>query len=229
MKIEDFLDWYRENKEIAKDFFKTLKEICKEKEDKKMSTVYLEKNGGHLEYFICKLPGDDKTVSVENDVIAREAFKNAKEVECVSLEKCGAVEEYAFEDCGELKIVAWGKNKEENKDKSNGADKPASIKGIEIAKVTKLTIQHAAFKNCSKLQTVILPNATEENTTGKITIEKEAFAGCGDLRTVVFYGTWQIDISDDAFIGCQNVTFLCEKDSTVERYAREHGFRIVSF
>lgn len=187
-----------------------------QKEDKKMSTVYLEKNGGHLEYFICKLPGDDKTVSVGNDVIAREAFKNASGVECVSLEKCKTVEEYAFEDCGELKIVAWGK--------SNEAGKAESIKGIEIAKVAKLTIQHAAFKNCSKLQTVILPSATD-----KVTIEKEAFAGCGDLRTVVFYGTWQIDISDDAFIGCQNVTFLCEKGSTVERYAREHGFRIVSF
>lgn len=216
MKIEDFLDWYRENKEIAKDFFKTLKEICKEKEDKKMSTVYLEKNGGHLEYFICKLPDDDKTVSVGNNVIAREAFKNASGVECVSLEKCGTVEEYAFEDCGELKIVAWRK--------SNGEDKAENIKGIKIVNVTGLTIQHAAFKNCSKLQTVILPSATD-----KITIEKEAFAGCEDLRTVVFYGTWQIDISDDAFIGCQNVTFLCEKGSTVERYAREHGFRIVNF
>ena len=214
MKIEDFLDWYRENEEIAKDFFKTLKEICKEKEDKKMSTVFLEKNGGHLEYFICKLPDDDKTVSVGNNVIAREAFKNASGVECVSLEKCEAVEEYAFEDCEELKIVAWGK-----------AGETANIKGIEIVNnMAKLTIQHAAFKNCSKLQTVILPSATD-----KITIEKEAFAGCGDLRTVVFYGTWQIDISDDAFIGCQNVTFLCEKGSTVERYAREHGFRIVSF
>lgn len=198
-------------------------------EDKKMSTVYLERNGGHLEYFICKLPDDDKTVSVENNVIAREAFKNASGVECVSLEKCEAVEEYAFEDCGELKIVEWRKSKKESKEKSNGADKAASIKGIEIAKVTKLTIQHAAFKNCSKLQTVILPNATEENTTGKITIEKEAFAGCGDLRTVVFNKAKEIDISDDAFIGCQNVTFLCEKSSTVERYAREHGFRIVSF
>ncbi len=200
-----------------------------QKEDKKMNTVYLGEKEGHLEYFICKLPGDDKTVSVENNVIAREAFKNAKEVECVSLETCETVEEYAFEDCVELKIVEWRKSKKESNEESNEEGKAESIKGIEIAKVTKLTIQHAAFKNCSKLQTVILPNATEENTTGKITIEKEAFAGCGDLRTVVFYGTWKIDISDDAFIGCQNVTFLCEKDSTVERYAREHGFRIVSF
>lgn len=64
---------------------------------------------------------------------------------------------------------------------------------------------------------------------GMLVIEKEAFAGCGELRTVVFGNAKDVDISEEAFIGCAKVTFVCASDSAAERYAREHGFRIVNF
>lgn len=184
--------------------------------------IYLEKNGEHFEYFVCNLPDDDKkTVSIKNAVVARKSFKNADSVECVSFEKCNKIEEFAFEDCKDLKSVLWQESKNESSEKSQ---ETGSIKGVEISGLSTLIVQHAAFKNCSKLQTVILPKSTD-----KITIEKEAFAGCGSLRTVVFYGSWNVDISDDAFLGCSNITFLCIYGSSAERYAREHGFRIVNF
>lgn len=225
-------------------------------------TVFVEKNSGHFEYFICHLSDDDKKkVVVENSVIVRKAFQNVDSIEEVSFENCTKIEEFAFENCKELKTVIWAKKKIDSSEKckieikstscdgnsskaisfdgkstSCDTDKEEStgnIKGISIVEgLSDLSIQHGAFKSCSKLQTVILPLVNN-----KITIEKEAFAGCSELRTVVFYEEEtenykvqkDVDISEDAFIGCSNLTFVCKEDSKAARYAREHGFRIVNF
>lgn len=213
------------------------------------NTVFLEKNNGHFEYFIYNFSEDEKKkVEVSNTVVARKAFQNVDSIEEVSFEKCIKIEEFSFENCKELKTVVWEKNHEEKynicsiklkctsdgkeynfdgKTNVNNTDKDEStgnIKGISIAETSELTIQHGAFKSCAKLQTVIFPIVR-----GKMIIEKEAFAGCSELRTVVFYGSWNVDINEEVFLGCSDVTFLCIANSPAERYAREHGFRIVSF
>lgn len=90
-------------------------------------------------------------------------------------------------------------------------------------------IQYQAFKGCSQLSCVIL---NEHNkTVGKYTprtkviIENEAFAGCYSLRTVVLYAS-DVQIADNAFIGCPNVVFV-SRSKDVERYARENNFKYI--
>lgn len=206
-------------KEIEKVFAAFLKN------ERKDNNMYLTKNNNHYEYFIGTLPDNKDTISIENSVIAREAFKNADSVKTLSLSKCKRIEEFAFENCKELTMLAWKDNDNSSNGTQNSQTSNKSIKGISITSVTgAVEVQHGAFKNCAKLQTVIFPSVS-----GQLTIEKEAFAGCGSLRTVVFYGSWKVGISDDAFVGCSNVVFLCSFGSPVERYAREHGFRIVNF
>lgn len=196
-------------------------------------TIYLEKNGGNFEYFICNFFDDDKkSVPLGNRVVACQAFKNADSVEVVIFDKCGRIEEFAFENCTELKTVIWNVEKDECIDDSrtprdnevSEREQTGNDLGIMSPKVHELTIQHGAFRNCSKLQTVILPDVS-----GRIVIEKEAFAGCGSLRTVVFFGSRNVEVGEDAFVSCSKVSFLCSCGSSVERYAREHGFRIVNF
>lgn len=180
------------------------------------TAVYVEKNGGHFEYFVCTAPdeNDKKCIEIDADVVAGESCKNVNFIESVLLDECHRIEKSAFESCKELQTVLFGRK----------GSKTKSLIGLTVATVDKLSIQHAAFKNCAKLQAVVLPI-----TSGKLVIEKEAFAGCGELRTVVFGESNKIDISEEAFIGCTKVTFICASDSAAERYAREHGVRIVNF
>lgn len=184
-------------------------------------TIYIEKNGGHFEYFICNMPDDDeKSVHVKNSVVARESFKNADIIENVFFDKCNLIEESAFESCKELKNVIWkSENCNENKSVIKGITIPSFVSGV-----SNLRLQHKAFKNCSKLHSVILPSLN-----GRLTIEKEAFAGCTELRTVVFCGSCSIDMEEDSFLGCSKLTFVCHTGSPCEKFAREHGFRIVNF
>ena len=110
------------------------------------------------------------------------------------------IEQSAFEKSSELQIV------ENDSDKSKRYPR----------------IQYRAFKDCSKLHTVIL------NHRRKIVLEAEAFSGCYNLRTVQITG--ECDISNSAFDGCDKdkLCFVCKKNSSVEKYAREHGYRYVN-
>lgn len=205
--------------------------------------------------FLCFLTDDDKsTVAVSNGIAAKDAFKSAAAVENVHFEKCKLIEESAFENCADLKNVIWmedskkppktydlsGSVKKNEPNNENGTfnftmtEEAAREKnpntdniifGIKIPTVSDLEIQRGAFKNCSNLQTVILPKSTN------IVIKKEAFGGCQNLRTIVFPcdDNQVVDISGDAFVGCSKVTFVCSKASGVYRYAREHCFEIVNF
>lgn len=206
-----------------------------------MKAVYLGEPDKKLMRFICGIKECDKaTVAIGNDVVAKDAFKSAYAVENVHFEKCKLIEESAFENCADLKNVIWMEDSEENSKVDNNASKDGvsetnnaekkersevyEIVGINILYISNLGIQCDAFKGCSSLQTVILPKAS------KIVIEKEAFGGCQNLRTIVFpYDDNQaVDISEDAFVGCSKVTFVCSNTSTANRYAREHGFEIVN-
>ncbi len=86
-----------------------------------------------------------------------------------------------------------------------------------------LIIQYRAFKDCSKLHTLVFP----KNDKYKITIEREAFAGCKSLRTVILHGNGTFDIDDNAFASCDTdrLVFVVTEGSGAERFAREHGYR----
>ena len=219
-----------------------------------MNAVYLEGSSNDLKHFICSLPDDNKnTVAVNNSVVAKGAFKSASFVENVHFEKCERIEEFAFENCVDLRTVIWIENTKSNPktykitgkieesmddnktvsfegemtEESDDEDTPKtdSIFGIRIPTLSGLEIQRGAFKNCSNLQTVILPKSTN------IVIEKEAFGGCQNLRTIVFpfIEGQVVVISEDAIVNCSKVTFVCsEKSVAANRYAREHGFEIVN-
>lgn len=101
------------------------------------------------------------------------------------------------------------------------------IEASEEIKKSSLYIQYRAFKNCTKLHTVIL-TTQEESDRRHVNIEAEAFSGCYNLRTIQITG--DCNISDSAFDGCDNdkLCFVCKKNSSVEKYAREHGYRYVN-
>lgn len=217
-------------------------------------SIYLEKNGDHFEYFICLLPEDDKkSVSVNAEILSKKAFRDVDSVENVFFAKCTCIENSAFENCKDLKTVIWSeKNTEqleeyeisatyENENKVfNG--KIAALKskdrsfqteyihGINIPTVDRLTIQHGAFKNCSKLQTVVFPLLKDldgNSVDNKIIIEKDAFEGCNSLRVVVALSS-KLKITENPFEDCPNdLVFICNSNSEVAQFARENGYRYI--
>ena len=54
-----------------------------------------------------------------------------------------------------------------------------------------------------------------------------AFADCTGLRTVKFKGM-ECSIADDAFDNCPMAVFYCAPGSQPERFALEHGFKVVN-
>ena len=76
------------------------------------------------------------------------------------------------------------------------------------------TIDEEAFMN-APVQEVILPE-------GMTVIGERAFANCAEL--VIIHMPDSIEsIADDAFVGCENVTFICASENVAATYAAEHG------
>ena len=59
-------------------------------------------------------------------------------------------------------------------------------------------------------------------------IDEGAFANCNALETI-YCASRDITIHENAFSGSENVVFFCYLDSTVDMYAREHGYDRVYF
>ena len=200
--------------------------------------------GESLVHFICKLPKEEDCINPgKYSFIAKEAFKNST-IENVLLGDVEKVEQSAYENCKNLKFVAWGKDMvapagklkelvfvtegtdfkintidQEGKEVQNELPEIKSNDKEEISKPSVL-IQNSAFKGCDKLETVIFPN-------NKCIIEKDAFAHCKSLRTVVLLGSGT-EIYDDPFIGCKDLTIICKKgDNELCAFARAHSFRII--
>ena len=198
-----------------------------------MENIYLEKNN-NLEYFICSYDEDKmlKIASVINS-ISESAFKNSKIKNIKFENNIKTIKQSAFENCNELENFIIGTIKPEINEQNKSFEKSSNeteiksgdliLKGIEILKGNEenFTIEKDAFKNCSKLETVILPECKT------LIIEKDAFSGCESLRTVVACCD-NIDFTDNPFADCsEDLTFVCNKNSKVERFAREHNFRSI--
>lgn len=75
-----------------------------------------------------------------------------------------------------------------------------------------------AFANAS-VSEVVLPNGIEH-------IGARAFANCADLRIIHMPDSLE-SITDDAFSGCEKVTFICTSNNAAAAYAEAHGIHYI--
>ena len=186
---------------------------------KTIKSIYVEKNNDMAYYIGSFKEDDEKFVSIESNPqnIAKSAFAHS-DIEKILFKGCTPnIGEAAFEGCKSLTTVIFG---ELGKDKSY---EKFGLKNLKPNSVTgDYTIQANAFKDCSKLTTVILPEIA-----GTLTIERDAFAGCEALRTVLALCD-KSDFTENPFADCpEHLTFVCKEDSAVARFARENDYRSV--
>ena len=218
-----------------------------------MKAVYVEEDS-ILKYFIFGMNEkndeiDSEEYQFENiEIIKSKAFQNLWNVKRVIFdEKLKIIEKEAFKDCSKLEVfcccqVSNLQKKEivnlkinelvtetkmekssgqpENKEIENNQENSESNKDMEIKK-ENFIIQTSAFSGCEKLHTVVFPKCS------KLTIEKSAFANCSSLRTVIAF-VEDISFTENPFEDClKELTFVCSKDSEIERFARENGYGII--
>ncbi len=186
-----------------------------------MSIIYKTK-GNAIEYFICQFMDEEKesiekgilTFSSETETEIKENSFAHSSFNSISIKSAlTKIEKSAFENCNELLNFVCGEIAQ---------DKAENINGINLTEIsTDFTVQKDAFKNCSKLETVILPQSK------KMIIEKDAFSGCESLRTVVALCD-EIDFTENPFADCpEYLTFVCRKNSKIDRFARENDYRSI--
>lgn len=191
-----------------------------------MSEIYKARDSV-IEYFICKFDENESiTISSGTEIeIKEKAFIHSSLSSINIKSKLTKIEKSAFENCNELLNFVCG---EIGQDKASG-----NIKGISLTEIeSDFTIQKDAFKNCSKLETVILPKIEKSDSEKvdekkKLIIEKDAFSGCESLRTVIALYD-EIDFTENPFADCpEYLTFVCRKNSKIDRFVRENGYRSI--
>lgn len=191
-------------------------------DEKIMKTVYVKKDKS-LEHFIFdynKKFGEDAgdvlfkdihTVNEKsflgNNSLKRIFFKNSLET----------VKKDAFKNCELLEIFCCCSSNIKNDELKD------TLCNINVAEIDKdFTVETAAFSCCAKLHTVIFPKCK------RLVIEKSAFEGCSALRTVVAICD-KISFTENPFADCpETLVFICGKNSEVERFARENGYRYIN-
>ena len=214
----------KKEKELLTEFIEKIKESMSNNPPQKMKGIYLEKNN-NMEFFIGSL---DEKALVEIDAItaiSESALANS-DVENIQFSSCStSIDKSAFEDCDKLKTVIFGELGGYEVFKVKKEDKKietSPLKNVKPASAADFTIQTNAFKGCSSLTTLILPQIN-----GTLTIEKDAFSGCEKLRAVVA-DCGNADFIGNPFSGCpEHLTFVCKKNSKVDRFARENDYRSV--
>lgn len=190
---------------------------------KKITRFYYAESTNDNEFRVVAINGDIL-------VIGENAFENDETVQKVVLPKnVNTIEKNAFKNCKKLQVVKF-RNVENEESKAKDEEVNYATEKINDEETTPTTettiiIQYQAFKDCAKLHTVIFPKI---ETNKRLVIEKEAFSGCTALRTVVIPcdQNAEVQISDDAFYGLNNVVFVTE-NPCVEQFAREHELHYV--
>lgn len=191
-----------------------------------MSEIYKTKDDT-IEYFICQFIENEGVLFSSGTEIKEKGF-SCSSISSINIKSAlTKIEKSAFENCNELlNFVCGDITKVNNENELN-------LKGIDITTIeSDFIIQKDAFKNCSKLETVILPEIKKAESKNmdekkKLIIEKDAFFGCESLRTVVALCD-EIDFTGNPFADCSDyLTFICFKDSKVEKFARENGYRSI--
>lgn len=160
---------------------------------------------------------DDSYRFEDIKVISEKAFYNPWNLRRVYFDdNLKEIKKEAFEDCSELEVFCCGEVC------NNNDDKDSTIKGLKFnKKVDSFVIETKAFSGCKQLHTVVLPKCDE------LIIEKDAFKDCKELRTVVCLCN-KISFTENPFENClESLVFVGNKNSDLERFARENGYRYV--
>ena len=94
-----------------------------------------------------------------------------------------------------------------------------NLEGFQLSRKT-VTIKESAFENCCKLSGAVIRFNVKR-------IESRAFANCANLRSVKIPPNVKF-IADDAFENCPIAVFYCEENSYAQKYAKEHGYKVVT-
>lgn len=182
-----------------------------------MSKPLVVKNkndNANIEYYITDFEKENRIYLDRISQINENAFFNAKIKDSVEvfMNENLCISTHAFENSSFCDFICV-----------NGQER-FSENNKENYSHEKIEVQYEAFKNCENLCSAVFPSAKN------ISIEKEAFRNCPNLRTVVLLceNENSVYIAPDAFDENEKLTFVCIKGSDIERYAREHNFRIVS-
>lgn len=184
-----------------------------------MTAVYIKENN-ELNYFLFamnkNIENNEECYFSDIETIKSDAFKNVKKLERIYFnEKLQKIEKNAFKDNISLEVFCCC-NVEKCKENNNDNLELNDITGDKQEK--NFTVEAFSFSGCENLSTVVFPNCS------KITIEKFAFENCSSLRTIVVLAE-EISFTDNPFEDCpSDLVFICKKDSTVERFARENGY-----
>lgn len=200
---------------------------------------------------------DSEEYRFENiEIIKNKAFQSPWNVKRVFFdEKLKTIEKDAFKECSELEVFCCGKfcdqqkekivnlkineliseqklesesnqsdNTDTNEKTSDGTDSNKKHAGNQtdvVLKKSDFNVQTNAFSGCENLHTIVFPKCS------KLVIEKSAFENCSSLRTVVAFVD-EISFTENPFEECpKELTFVCSKDSEIERFARENGYGII--
>lgn len=194
-----------------------------------MKTVYIKKDKV-IKYFIFGI-SENKENSCENiyftdiETIESKAFQKWSNVKNIFWdEKLKTIENEAFKDCFGLEVFCCGSYDDEQESAIVNLKVHNSIKKGKNNKIVNddFAVQACAFSNCESLHTVVFPNCS------KLIIEKSAFENCTALRTIVAFSK-EISFTENPFEDCpKELTFICEKGSEVERFARENGYGFIN-
>lgn len=194
-----------------------------------MSIIYKTKDSA-VEYFICKFV-ENESITISPEIGIKENSFIHSSLSSINIKSAlTKIEKSAFENCNELLNFVCGEIAQDKVDEN--------INGINLKEIeSDFTVQKDAFKNCSKLETVILPEikkvefkrkgSKKVDEAKKLIIEKDAFSGCESLRTVVALCD-EIDFTENPFADCpEYLTFVCRKNSKIDRFARENDYRSI--
>lgn len=182
-----------------------------------------------IKHFICTFNTNSKIEFNDIETVSSKAFMNDTTIVHVSFDdKLKKIQQSAFENVENLEIVEINSPKslfyQNDKDSNDTGRNNLVLVQTYFSterKQKRLEIQTHSFKNCLKLHTVIFPKVKE------IIIEKEAFAGCESLRTVVLIAN-KVTFTENPFYDCKkDLCFVCNKNSSVDKFARENGFRTI--
>lgn len=183
-----------------------------------MVDIYLQKDSV-CEYFINSLRDSDLHI-LSCKEIKENAFFDVNCVDRLNITNgIAKIELKAFCDCSELKFFLCGTL-------NNSRDSVQNIHGFCCSSCdSDFEIQAFAFKNCEKLETIILPEISKDN---RLIIEKGAFSNCSSLRTFVCLCS-NISFTGNPFEDSnENLTFIGRENSDLERFARENNYRYIN-
>lgn len=199
-----------------------------------MKAVYISEKLGVLKYFVCAMEGANSKNKENGDAedysfygiktIAEKAFISTNEVRRVFFDKTlTKIQKDAFKNCENLEVFCCRETESATPEDVKFGEDSAKLKGLNTSNIQSgFVIETSAFIDCRKLQTIILPKCKV------LRIEKNAFSGCDRLRSVICLAK-KSEFSDNPFDDCsKDLVFVCSKDSEIEQFARENGYRYVN-